>query len=116
MLLKTTTILLILVGEAFTIVAELIASKRVAADTAHYASIFGLMFLLFTLGGALIVAGYMLGYLHFKNIWIITALSLGTILVVEPLLAYLVFHQLPTTGAVIGLVLGVSGIFSSLFL
>jgi hypothetical protein len=58
----------------------------------------------------------MVGYAHLKNIWIVMAVSVGSIVVVEPLLAYMMFEHLPTTGAVIGLVLGVVGILAALFL
>ena len=85
-------VLLVFFGETFSIGAELVASKRVAAYGADYLYIFLWMFIP-------IVAGYILGYLHLKNIWIIAAISIGSILVVEPILAFLLFRQLPTFGA-----------------
>ncbi len=81
-----------------------------------FLSVFLPMFALITLGGAVLIAGYMLGYVHLKNIWIVTAISVGSILIVEPLLAWLLFHQMPTLGAGIGLTLGALGVLAALFL
>jgi hypothetical protein len=65
-------------------------------------------------GVCLLVYGYTFGYQAFKNIWIVTAISIAGILVVEPLVAWLLFREMPTTGAFIALVLGVIGIMTSI--
>lgn len=110
---KLIAVLLVLIGETLSIGAELVASRRFAAHSEEYVSIFLPMFILITIGGAFLVAGYMFGYVHLKNIWIIAAISVGSILIVEPLLMILLFKQLPTTGAFIGLVLGFAGLISA---
>jgi hypothetical protein len=51
----------------------------------------------------------MYGYRSFRNIWIVSALSITSILIMEPLIGYLVFQQLPTRGALFGLLLGAAG-------
>jgi hypothetical protein len=116
MWLKIAALVLLFLGEVFSIGAELIGSKRIALDSTNWISLYVGMFLVITVAGALLIAGYMLGYLQFKNIWIVTAISIGSILIVEPLLAYLVFHQTPTFGATIGLILGFLGIVATLVL
>jgi hypothetical protein len=113
---KYIAILLVFSGEALSIAAELVASKRVAADGANYISIFIWMFVCIAFGGAFLISGYMLGYLHLKNIWIIAAISIGSILIVEPILAFLLFRQLPTMGATIGLLFGILGTLAAIFL
>ncbi|MES2203069.1 MAG: hypothetical protein V4474_01975 [Patescibacteria group bacterium] len=110
---KLFAVVLIFAGEALSIGAELVASKRVAAAPSEHVAIFLMMFIPIVVGGALLVAGYMLGYLYVRNIWIIAAVSIGSILVVEPMLAWLLFREIPTTGAAIGLVLGVVGVVIS---
>ncbi|MCX6820143.1 MAG: hypothetical protein NT019_02595 [Candidatus Adlerbacteria bacterium] len=115
MLQKITPLLLLFLGETLSIGAELVGSKR-AAEVGSYASTFFVMLPIVILGGALLVGGYMLGYTQFKNIWIVTALSVGSILIVEPFLAFVLFHQTPTLGAGIGLCLGALGIAATLFL
>ncbi|MBB4363026.1 hypothetical protein GGD65_004059 [Bradyrhizobium sp. CIR18] len=74
------------------------------------------MFLLVSLGGILLVFGYALGYMYLKNIWIIVAISVGAILVVEPILAVLLFRDVPTAGSLIGLILGGFGALAAIFL
>ncbi len=103
---KVLAVLLLLCGEAVSIGAELVASKRVVAHTGDYLSIFLWATLAIVIGGALLVAGYMLGYVYVKNIWVIAAVSVGSILIVEPILILILFREVPTTGALIGLVLG----------
>ena len=116
MYMKLVAVLLVFFGEAFSILAELAASKGVAANSSNYLSIFFWASLLVVVGGAMLVGGYMLGYLHLKNIWIIAAISVGSILVVEPIVAFILFRQMPTLGATIGLILGALGTLSALFL
>jgi len=55
------------------------------------------------------LVGYMLGFKVFQNIWIVTVISLMGILIVEPMLDYVVFRQLPGRGSVIGLICGLIG-------
>jgi hypothetical protein len=109
-------VLLVFFGETLSIGAELVASKRAAAASPNYLSIFLLMFIPIAIGGACLVAGYMLGYIHLKNIWIVAAVSVGSILIVEPVLAFVLFRQLPTLGASIGLACGVLGTAAALVL
>ncbi len=107
---------LIFVGELLAVGAEMVGARDVAAGGGSFWLIFSKMFGVMALGGALLVGGYMLGYRAFQNIWIVTAVSIGSILLVEPILAWTLFHELPTRGAVVGIVLGVGGILSALFL
>ncbi|WP_245453688.1 hypothetical protein [Bradyrhizobium sp. AC87j1] len=65
--------------------------------------------------GILLVFGCALGYMHLKNIWIIVAISVGAILVVEPILTGLLFRDVPTAGSLIGLVLGAFGVLAAIF-
>lgn len=107
---------LIFLGELLAIYAEMLGARAFSAAGASFVRIFLRMFLIICLGGGFLVAGYILGYQSFKNIWIVSAASITSILIIEPTLAYFVFHQLPTTGAGIGLVLGIVGLLFSLFL
>ncbi len=60
------------------------------------------------------IAGYILGYKSFQNIWIVSALSITSILIIEPILGYALFQQLPTKGAFLGLILAVIGFIVTL--
>jgi hypothetical protein len=53
---------------------------------------------------------------YLENIWVVGAVSIASIVVVEPIITYLIFHELPGRGALIGLILGILAIISALFL
>ncbi|MGY4568000.1 MULTISPECIES: hypothetical protein [Bradyrhizobium] len=113
--LKTVAVGAIFFGEALSIIAELIASKQFGKAGGDLATLLP-MFLLISFGGVLLVVGYALGYMHLENIWIIIAISVGAILVVEPVLTLLLFRDVPTAGSLIGLTLGVLGTLAAVFL
>ncbi|MCP3460329.1 hypothetical protein [Bradyrhizobium sp. CCGUVB23] len=114
-MLKIVAVAAIFVGEALSIIAELIASRKFGTASGPLTTLLP-MFLLITLGGILLVSGYALGYMYLKNIWIIVAISVGSILVVEPILTFLLFRDVPTTGSLIGLVCGAVGTLAAIFL
>jgi len=103
----------VFIGEVLIIGAEMWAAKYFDANKpwqvilpAVGVSIIGVLVLVY---------GYTFGYQAFKNIWIVTALSVAGILVVEPIVAWSLFREVPTTGASIALALGVIGIGTSVF-
>jgi hypothetical protein len=102
------SVLLIFVGESLSIIAELVGSRRVVHES--FTSVFWPMFALITIAGACLVAGYMVGYLYTKNIWLIFVISIGSIVIVEPIVAYGLFREMPSMGSHIGIVLGACGI------
>lgn len=103
------SIFLLLGGEAFSVYAEMIAAKGHSLNNESFLAIFWRAFLQIAVAGALLIAGYMYGYRSFKNIWIVSALSITSILIMEPLIGFIVFQQLPTRGAVLGLIFGALG-------
>lgn len=115
LVLKIVAVAAIFVGEALSIIAELIASKQFGKAGGDLAMLLPI-FLLISVGGILLIFGYALGYMHLKNIWIIAAISVGAILVAEPILALLFFRDAPTTGSLIGLTLGALGTLAAIFL
>ncbi|WP_439360267.1 hypothetical protein [Bradyrhizobium sp. DASA03007] len=115
LILKIVAVAAIFLGEALSIFAELIASRQFGKAGGDLAMLLP-MFLLISFGGILLVFGYALGYMHLKNIWIIVAISVGAILVVEPMLTLLLFREVPTTGSLIGLMFGAIGTLAAIFL
>ncbi|RXH37998.1 hypothetical protein XH99_01635 [Bradyrhizobium nanningense] len=115
LMLKIVAVAAIFLGEALSILAELIASRQFGRTGGDLKMLWP-MFLLACLGGILLVCGYALGYMHLRNIWIIVAISVGAILVVEPILTVLIFRDVPTAGSLFGLVLGVFGALAAIFL
>ncbi|VIO69221.1 hypothetical protein CI1B_25670 [Bradyrhizobium ivorense] len=113
--LKIVAVGAIFLGEALSIIAELIASKQFGKAGGDLTTLLP-MCLLISVGGILLVFGYALGYMHLENIWIIIAISVGAILVVEPTLTLLLFRDVPTAGSLIGLALGALGTLAAIFL
>lgn len=105
-------LILIFLGETLSIYAEMIGARTL---TNSFWQVFFKMFIIITFAGAMLIVGYMLGFQAFKNIWIVSVISIGAILIVEPILAYTIFQQLPTTGALIGFILGIIGIICATF-
>ena len=115
MMLKVLAIALLFFGEATAIYMESFAAKNFVSFQLF--SIFTLkIILLIILSGACLVSAYILGYRVFKNIWIVAVSSITAILIIEPILIYLFFRQLPSTGAWVGLVLGAVGFVATMVL
>ena len=112
---KILVIFLIFSGETLAIYAEIFAAKTRSVSSKPFLQIFLKMFLVIILAGGFLIAGYMLGFSAFKNIWIVSVTSITSILIIEPILAYMIFQQLPTKGAIIGLILGAIGFIITIF-
>jgi hypothetical protein len=112
-MMKFLSIALIVIGEILAIYAELFSAHQMQIKNSQ--QVFWISFIIMTLAGAALLGGYMLGYKSFDNIWIVVALSIGSILMVEPVVAYAMFKEIPTKGAIIGLALGAAGTLSSAF-
>lgn len=109
------TALALFFGEAIIIGAELWAA-RTFSTSAHQWWLIAGAFCLSLIGIVLLVYGYTWGYQAFKNIWIIVALSVASILIVEPVVAWILFHEIPTKGAFLGFVFGVVGTLVTIFI
>ncbi len=108
---KLIPIVLLFLGESLAIYSEVIAARNIHTFTATFWKMSAVM----TLAGLLLIAGYMLGLKYLNNIWIVGAVSIASIIITEPLITYAIFHELPSRGALIGLVLGILGLLSALF-
>lgn len=62
----------------------------------------------------LILWGYIYGYRTFEKIWIITIISWSAILVIEPLLNYFIFKELPAGKTLVAGLLAVAAIVISI--
>lgn len=109
---KILMVVLIFLGESFSIYAEMIMAKNYSNTS--FVNIFLKMIFVIIIAGFFLIAGYMFGFKSFKNIWIVSVISITSILIMEPILAYIIFHQLPTKGAFLGLILGTLGFLSTI--
>lgn len=101
-------------GEALSVYSEMIAARSHTLGSDSFWLIFAKSFAMIIVAGALLVIGYMVGFKSIKNIWIVSVLSVTSILIVEPTLAYAIFREMPTRGALIGLIFGALGFISTL--
>jgi hypothetical protein len=113
---KIFAILLVFLGEALAIYAEIIAARIISNTSLSFLQVFLRAFLIIIIGGAFLVIGYMRGIDAFKNIWIVSVISITSILIIEPILNYAIFHQLPTRGAALGFIFGILGFVLALFI
>jgi hypothetical protein len=113
---KLIAILALTIGEGLMVYAEMIAARAHSLTEDGFWPIFLKATGIMIISSTLLIAGYMHGYKSFKNIWIVSALSITLILIMEPLIGYLVFGQLPTRGALYGLVLGALGFVATFVL
>ncbi|HOX60543.1 MAG TPA: hypothetical protein PLV72_00870 [Candidatus Magasanikbacteria bacterium] len=114
-LFKILVLSLIIIGEAVMIYAEMSGAKEHFATAQTFWQIFLRMLIFIVIGGGFLISGYILGINAFKNIWVMSVVSITSIIILEPILGWTFFAQLPTTGAVIGFVLGVIGLFAAIF-
>jgi|SRR3989344_6224917 len=113
--LKITVIAIIFVAEALYIFSEILSAKYYSDPESNFFQILGKILIITIIGSVLILTGYMLGFRTFKNIWIVSVISITSILIVEPILAFAIFKQMPTKGAFLGLVFGAIGFAFTLF-
>ena len=114
---KIAAVLCLVLGEALAIFAEMMSAKLYTGDGGpSYWSIFIKAFIVVTVAGALLVAGYMLGAKSFKSIWVVVVLSITPILIIEPILAYTLFGTLPSRGASVGMICGTLGFLATCIL
>jgi drug/metabolite transporter (DMT)-like permease len=106
MMLKIFSVVMLAVGEALCIYSEMLVAKK--PDWLW-------TFFLITLAGVPLLLGYHYGYKAFGSMWAVMAVSILTILLVEPLLVWTMFRELPSRIALISLLLGAVGLVLLLF-
>ena len=103
---KLLAIILLIIGEAISIYIELILAKGNKNIL--------LLSLIFIFATPFLLYGYILGYQSFQNIWVVSVISITSILIIEPVLCWIIFKELPSRGAIIGLIFGSLGFISTI--
>jgi hypothetical protein len=112
--LQVLSIVILFFGESLAIYSEIAGANKVESQNKISIETWGKFFILIAISGALLISGYFVGILAFKNIWMVSVASIVSILIMEPILAYLIFKQFPTIGALIGFILGAIGLVVTL--
>jgi hypothetical protein len=105
---KILAILLLIIGEAISIYIELILAKGNNNIL--------ILSLIFASATPFLLYGYIIGYSNFQSIWVVTIISTTFLLIFEPILAYTIFKEIPSKGAIIGFIFGVFGFLSTTFI
>ncbi len=98
---KLAVVALLFLGEALCIYSEMLIARK--PDWLW-------TFFLITLAGVPLLLGYHYGYKVFGSMWAVMAASVVSILLVEPLLVWGMFHEVPSRVSLIVLALGVTGL------
>jgi hypothetical protein len=115
-MIKIASIIILFTGEILGIFAEVQSARLYSITHQSFNEAFFKMLPVIIIAGFFLLTGYIMGLAAFKNIWVVSAISISSILIFEPALDYLITGQLPTRGALIGLIFGMLGIISALFL
>lgn len=105
--------LMIVLGEILAIYAQVTAASLLSSPSAGDVDLWRKI-VCGAFGGVLLVLGYVVSYRGFGSIWTVSAISVCMVLVVEPLMAWGVFREVPWGGSVAGLVLGTAGMIASM--
>lgn len=114
-LLGVSAVGLMVLGEFCAIYSEVVVARLAHSGNTSGAEL-ALPVLIMCLGGICLLAAYWLGYVAVGDIWIITVVSVTSLLLLEPLVIWALFQQAPGRGALIGFCLGALGMFSAVFL
>ena len=71
-------------------------------------------FFLITLAGIPLLYGYKYGAMSAGSVWPVVVVSIVSILIVEPVLVWFMFHDRPTWGSTAGFACGALGMFLAL--
>lgn len=102
---------LMVLGEFCAIYSEVVTA-RLAQTGSSSSEEFVLPIVLMCFAGFCLLGAYWLGYVAVGDIWIVTVVSVTSLLLLEPV----VVHEAPGRGALIGFVLGALGMLSSVLL
>ena len=108
-------LILMIIGEVLTIYSEVYASKLSGRPT-ETPSMFVKPIILICIAGTCLIFAYWLGYKATGNIWVVTVASLTLLLILEPIVIYAMLKELPERGALIGFILGATGLIATVAL
>ena len=116
---KIISMIILFLGEALSIFAELYFAGILLHQNNTFKgtiAIFIKMLLVVVVAGSLLLLGYYFGYYSFKDIWVVSVISVVSIIIAEPILNFIFFKTLPGRGAIIGFIFGVLGMAATLVL
>ncbi|MDO8562052.1 MAG: hypothetical protein Q7S05_04505 [bacterium] len=113
--LKIFAVALLFVGEILPVSAEVWAAKLTNILHLPFLEAYPKTVFVHILGSFFLIAGYIIGYKAFQNIWIVNVITISAIVIITPVATWLLIQQPPTAGAWTGLVLGFGGLIAATF-
>lgn len=106
---------LMVLGEYCAIYSEVVTA-RLAQTGSDSWGVFVLPVALMCFAGVCLLGAYWLGYRVVGDIWVVTVVSVTSLLILEPIVVWTLFHEAPGRGALIGFCLGALGMLSTVLL
>ncbi len=114
-LLGVSAIGLMVLGEFCAIYSEVVAARLAHTGQTSWAEL-ALPVAVMCFAGFCLIGAYWLGFVAVGDIWLITVVSVTSLLLLEPLVIWCLFAEAPGRGALIGFCLGALGMLSAVFL
>lgn len=106
---------LMVLGEFCAIYSEVVTAK-LAQTGSHSWDAFAVPVVLMCFAGLCLLGAYWLGYVVVGDIWVVTVVSVTSLLLLEPIVVWWLFHEAPARGALIGFCLGALGMLATVLL
>ena len=113
---KLFSLFLLFFGESLAIYTEIAGAKSTQSLSVIDWQTFIKLFVIMTLAGGSLLLGYMLGMISFKSAWVVAIISILSILIIEPILIFSFFREMPSKGSIVGLAFGLCGIAATLMI
>ncbi|MCF5026113.1 hypothetical protein CQ014_13260 [Pseudomonas lurida] len=106
---------LMVVGEFCAIYSEVVTAKLAHAGDGSWQG-FIMPVVVMCFAGLCLLGAYWLGYRAVGDIWVVTVVSITSLLLLEPVVIWALFHEVPGRGALIGFCLGALGMLATVLL
>lgn len=106
---------LMVLGEFCAIYSEVVTAK-LAQTGSHSWDALAVPVALMCFAGLCLLGAYWLGYVVVGDIWVVTVVSVTSLLLLEPIVVWWLFHEAPARGALIGFCLGALGMLATVLL
>ena len=107
---------LIFIGEAIAIGLEIFFTSKFRSE-GSFAEIIKYLMIAAPLAAACVIfitIGYIYGFRYFNKIWVVTIISWSSIIMIEPILNYFLFKELPSGKILISAILAILAIIISI--
>jgi hypothetical protein len=111
---KLIPVFLLVVWETLAIYAEMYIAEHFSVINKSMTG-FVIAAILMTIAWILLLLWYLYGYRAFNNIWVISAISITTIVIIEPILALILFKETPSVGTIVWFIFWSIWLFATLY-